>query len=69
MFFGGDSCWTSGRVLERQTADKQVMTVRTAAGVEEQPVLDNLRRAPVLDDHAAAELTRLAVQIETLWRV
>jgi pyruvate,water dikinase len=57
----------SGRVLDRQTADKQVMTVRTDAGVEEQPVPDALRRSPVLGDHAAAELTRLAVQIEALY--
>jgi pyruvate,water dikinase len=58
---------TSGRVLDRQTADKQVMTVRTGAGVEEQPVPDALRRAPVLGDHAAAELTRLAVRVEALY--
>mgnify|MGYP001323172493 CR=1 FL=1 len=57
----------SGRVLDRQTADKQVMTVRTDAGVEEQPVPDALRRAPVLSDHAAAGLAHLAVQIEALY--
>ncbi|HSN78298.1 MAG TPA: PEP/pyruvate-binding domain-containing protein, partial [Anaerolineae bacterium] len=57
----------SGRVLDRQTADKQVMTVRTDGGVEEQPVPDALRRSPVLSDHAAARLTRLAVQIEALY--
>jgi pyruvate,water dikinase len=57
----------SGRVLDRQTADKQVMTVRTGAGIEEQPVPDDLRRSPVLSDHAAAGLTRLAVQIEALY--
>ena len=66
----------TGRVLERQTADKQVMTVRTVpqsaglrpvAGTHEQPVPEHLRRAPVLDDAAAAELTRLAVQIEALY--
>ena len=66
----------TGRVLERQTADKQVMTVRTApqsaglrpvAGTHEQPVPEQMRRAPVLDDAAAAELTRLAVQIEALY--
>jgi pyruvate,water dikinase len=50
----------TGRVLERQTADKQVMTVRADGGTHEQPVPDHLRRAPVLDDGAAAELVRLA---------
>ncbi len=69
----------TGRVLERQTADKQVMTVQTVpqsaglrlaqqpAGTYEQPVPEHLRRAPVLSDAAAAELTRLAVQIEALY--
>lgn len=57
----------TGRVLERQIADKQVMTVRTEAGTHEQPVPEQMRRAPALDDAAAAELTRLAVQIEALY--
>jgi phosphohistidine swiveling domain-containing protein len=57
----------SGAVLERQTADKQVMTVRVNGGTEEQPVPAELRRAPVLDDKAAAELVRLGVQIENLY--
>jgi pyruvate,water dikinase len=43
------------------------MTVRTDGGVEEQSVPDNLRRAPVLSDRTAAELTCLAVQIEALY--
>lgn len=58
---------SSGRVLSRQTADKQVMTVRTAGATEEQPVPQNLRQAPVLDDAAAAQLTALGVQIEQLY--
>jgi phosphohistidine swiveling domain-containing protein len=58
---------TSGRVLNRQTADKQVMTVRAANTTEEQPVPESLRQAPVLDDAAAAQLTALGVQIEQLY--
>jgi len=58
---------TSGRVLDRQTADKEVMTVRTAGTTEEQHVPEALRRAPVLDDTAAARLTALGVQIEQLY--
>ncbi len=54
----------TGRVLTRDTADKQVMTVRTAAGTAEQPVPAPRRRAPVLDDRQAAELWRLGLQIE-----
>lgn len=57
----------SRRVLNRQTADKQVMTVRGDGITEEQPVPDALRRAPVLDDAAAARLTVLGVQIEHLF--
>jgi phosphohistidine swiveling domain-containing protein len=57
----------SGAVLERQIADKQVMTARVDGGTEEQPVPAELRRAPVLDDEVAAELVRLGVQIENLY--
>ena len=55
---------TNGQVTERQTADKQTMTVRTPTGTEEKPVPESQRRAPVLDDEQAAELARLSVQIE-----
>ncbi|HEY42565.1 MAG TPA: phosphoenolpyruvate synthase [Anaerolineae bacterium] len=57
----------SGAVLERQIADKQVMTARVDGGTEEQPVPTELRRAPALDDEAAAELVKLGVQIEELY--
>jgi phosphohistidine swiveling domain-containing protein len=57
----------SGRVLDRQTADKQVMTVRKASATEEQPVPEVLRRKPVLNDATAAQLTTLGVQIEQVY--
>jgi phosphohistidine swiveling domain-containing protein len=57
----------SRRVLSRQTADKQVITVRTASATEEKPIPEALRRMPVLDDAAAARLTALGVQIEQLY--
>ncbi|HEC33709.1 MAG TPA: pyruvate, phosphate dikinase, partial [Chloroflexi bacterium] len=56
----------TARVLERQTADKQVMTVRVDGGTETQPVPDELRCAPVLSDEQAAALARLGVQVEEL---
>jgi pyruvate,water dikinase len=59
----------SGAVLERQIADKQVMTARVNGGTEEQPVPAELRRAPVLDDEGAAGLVRLGVQIERLYEM
>jgi phosphohistidine swiveling domain-containing protein len=52
------------RVLTRETADKQVMTVLLGSGTEEQPVPEALRRAPVLSDGEAAELAQLGVRIE-----
>ncbi len=58
---------TSGQVVVRETADKQVMAVRVQGGTEEQPVPDALRRAPVLADRQAIELAQLGVQIEQLY--
>ena len=58
---------STGRVLTRQTADKQVMTVRMESRTEEQPVPEALRRRPVLPDGVASELVRLGVQIEALY--
>ncbi|NLF13038.1 MAG: phosphoenolpyruvate synthase [Anaerolineaceae bacterium] len=57
----------SGAVLERQIADKQVMTARVNGGTEQQPVPEALRHARVLDDPTAAELVRLGAQIEALY--
>ncbi|MGN7150344.1 PEP/pyruvate-binding domain-containing protein [Arthrobacter sp. SAFR-179] len=48
----------TGRVLSRQTADKDVMTVPAENGTAEQPVAEARRRAHVLDDGAAADLAR-----------
>jgi len=56
-----------GRVLARETADKQLMTVRLDLGTAEQPVPEARRRAPVLDDAQAAELVALGVRIEQLY--
>ena len=54
-------------VVERKIADKQVMTVRTDQGTEEQPVPDALRLAPVLSNGQAPELARLGLHIEELY--
>ncbi len=55
----------TGRVLTRETADKQVMTVLLGSGTREQPGPEPLRRAPVLSDAQVAELVQLAGRIET----
>lgn len=57
----------SGKVIERQTADKLVMVVRSARGTIEQAVPNNLRRAAVLDDQQAVQLVQLGVQIDELY--
>ena len=54
----------SGRVLSRETANKEVMTVYTEGGTAERPVPEALRRQPVLDDETAATLTRYGATIE-----
>jgi pyruvate,water dikinase len=56
-----------GKVIRRETAEKQVMTVRTASGTAEQPVPDSLRSIPVLSNEKTAELARLGLQIEELY--
>jgi len=57
----------TSRVLTRETADKQVMTVCLGSGTKEQPVPETKRNAPVLSDEQAAELVQLGVRIETLY--
>ena len=57
----------SGRVLSRETASKEVMTVYTEGGTAERPVPEALHRQPVLDDEAVATLTRYGATIEELY--
>src|ERR671921_2811790 len=57
----------SGRVISRETADKEVMTVYSGSGVEDRSVPEARRHQPVLDDEAAAELARYGARIEELY--
>ena len=57
----------SGRVLSRETASKEVMTVYIEGGTAERPVPEALHRQPVLDDEAVATLTRYGATIEELY--
>jgi phosphohistidine swiveling domain-containing protein len=57
----------TGRVITRETADKQVMTVLLGNATEERPTPETSRRAPVLSDAQAAELVQLGAQIEALY--
>jgi hypothetical protein len=58
---------TSGRVISRRTADKEVMTVYAGEGTEERSVPEAQRREEVLDDEAAVELARYGARIEDLY--
>ena len=55
------------RPVRRETAEKLVMTVRTDAGTNEQPVPERLKKAPVLNNARVKELARLGLEIETLY--
>jgi phosphoenolpyruvate synthase/pyruvate phosphate dikinase len=57
----------TGGLIEQETAEKMVMTVRTETGTEEQPVPESLQKVPVLSDEQAAQLTRYGVEIEELY--
>lgn len=54
----------SNTVVSRETAEKQVMTVLTDSGTEEQAVPEDRRSQPVLDDDVATELVHYGKQIE-----
>lgn len=57
----------SRRIIQRETADKQVMTVLIGSGTEEQPVPGDMQRKPVLTDNQAFELMKIALQVESLF--
>ncbi|MGW4403982.1 PEP/pyruvate-binding domain-containing protein [Nonomuraea sp. NPDC004702] len=58
---------SGGRVTGSRVADKTVMTVRTASGTREEPVPEELRRAPVLDPAQAVELAALGERVQALY--
>ena len=55
------------RLVRRETAEKRVMTVRTETGTNEQPVPQRLKKAPVLNNARVKELSRLGLEIESLY--
>lgn len=57
----------SGTVTSQDIALKEVMTVLTPTGTREEPVPEEQRAQAVLTTGQAAELTRLAVQVEDLY--
>lgn len=57
----------SGKVVERKTGRKDIMTVCTHEGTREEPVPRNQRAKAVLTQAQAAELARIGVKIEELY--
>ncbi|HMD90932.1 MAG TPA: PEP/pyruvate-binding domain-containing protein [Anaerolineaceae bacterium] len=55
------------RLIERQTAGKEVLTVLLESGTAEQPLPADRRFVPVLNDSQTVELARLGEQIETIY--
>ncbi|UCD40806.1 MAG: hypothetical protein JSV69_09410, partial [Chloroflexota bacterium] len=56
-----------GKVIQRETNEKQLMTVRKDQGTHEQVVPDSLKKKPVLSDAQAIKLTRYGIKIEELY--
>jgi pyruvate,water dikinase len=59
----------TGKVIRRETPEKQVMTVRTGTGTREVPVPNSQKKKAVLTDRQAAELAALGRQIEQLYEM
>jgi phosphohistidine swiveling domain-containing protein len=59
----------SGLLINREVADKEIMTVKIDGNTEDQSVPENLRKVPVLELHDLTELTRLGVEIENLYQM
>jgi len=57
----------TGRVIRRETAEKQTMTVWSGSGTRAAPVPDALKKKEVLSDAQAVELARLGLEIERLY--
>ncbi len=59
----------TGRILDYEVADKQVMTVRVNGATEEQPVPASLRQVPALSEEDSRKLTDLGAKIEKLYEM
>ncbi|MBP2328554.1 pyruvate,water dikinase [Kibdelosporangium banguiense] len=58
---------THGAVIQAQTGDKTVMTVRTSTGTEQRPVPEELRGQPVLDVAQAVALAGIGARVQELY--
>ncbi len=60
---------TSEKISSYETADKQLMTIRTAKGTEEVPVSDSMRQKPALTENQVEVLTKLGKIIEQYYQM
>lgn len=59
----------TGRVIDYQVAEKQVMTVRVNGSTEEKAVPKSLQKAPALSEDHSRKLTVLGTEIESLYEM
>jgi phosphohistidine swiveling domain-containing protein len=59
----------TGRVFHRETAEKEVMTVRTESGTSETSVPDSQKKKEVLSEAQVTELVKLGMDIEKLYGI
>jgi phosphohistidine swiveling domain-containing protein len=59
----------TGRVIDYQVAEKQVMTVRVNGSTQEQAVPKSLQKAPALSEDHTRKLTVLGTEIESLYEM
>jgi len=59
----------TGKLIQRETSEKQIMTIRDEHGTREQSVPEALQQVPVLSDEKAAQLVHMGVQIENLYGI
>ena len=59
----------SGKVINREIAQKLIQTVRIEDGTQEIQVPENLQNVPVLSDEQAGELCQLGQRIEELYHM
>lgn len=57
----------TGKIVRREIAEKQIMTVRTDGGVVEQPVPESQKSKPALTDAQTEELAGLGIKIEKFY--
>ena len=56
--------WDTGKIIEKQIAEKPTMWVPGASGVENIPLSDDRRKAPSLEHKMAIRIAKLALEVD-----